>query len=509
MTPANLELARDLPSDLPTDLTADQRRAGMDWIVWDGVLASSMATLTGGVFLTGFALMLGASETAIGVLMGLPRFSALMQPLGSYFVERWRLRKAISVWVFGPARVLWLAVVMLPLLGYVGGASQVGLALLFGVAVLSSAMAGFAAVSWLAWMADLVPPDRRGSYFAKRTMLAGAFAALVGLLAGKFIDLWKADFGRDDPRGLLIVFSVGLVCGLASWYTLIRCPEPPVRADGETERPPFWSMLREAWLERNFRMTLYATAILSFGVWIASPFFSVYMIKQMQLSYGLMSFFAASSALGSLVMVRLWGRLTDHFGSHPVMSACINGASLLPLLWIFSAGGSWWPILLANILGGASWSGYMLAQMNLVFKITPEERKSVYIGMFYALDALPTLIAPLLGGLFLERTAHWGLNLGGWHFINYHVLFLASGCTRFAATPCLRRIREPEARDVKHMMRVLSHFRSLNPLLGIQYYGSWVLEITVTGTRRAAVAVKRTAGKVLSRGGSQDTPEGD
>ena len=105
----------------PADLTHAEREAGMRWIVWDGVLASSMGSLLGGVFLTGFALLLGASETAIGILSGLPRFSALMQPLGSYFVERLRQRKGISVWGFGPARMLWFMVIIMPLLVIIVG----------------------------------------------------------------------------------------------------------------------------------------------------------------------------------------------------------------------------------------------------------------------------------------------------------------------------------------------------------------------------------------------------
>ncbi len=477
----------------------DQREAGMRWIVWDGILASTMGGLTGGVFLTGFALLLGATETVIGLLSGLPRLAALMQPLGAYFVERLHLRKTISVWVFGPARALWALVLLLPAMGYAGGASRSAMLLLLAVAVGSSLMSGFAAVSWLTWMSDLIPAAARGRFFSRRTMLAGITSAVIGMAAGKFVDMWKVMDGGDGSTGFLVVFGVGMACGFASWYTLLRCPEPAFTHHDDDSTPfSFRAALGSAWSDLNFRRLLYFTSIVTGGVWIAGPFFSVYMIKTMNLPYSIMSLLATTSALGSLLTVRLWGRLSDHFGNRPVILAAINGVSLTPVLWLLTAGGAWWPLIIANVVGGASWGGYFLAQMNLVFKITPNERKSVYIALFYALDALPMLFAPLLGGLFLQHTPHWALHVGSWTFVNYHVLFAASGFTRLAASGVFKGVREPRAKPVGHMIRVLSHFRSLNPVLGLQYSVHVVSDVAGRGTRRAARVVHRTARRVLN-----------
>jgi MFS family permease len=344
-------------------------------------------------------------------------------------------------------------------------------------------------------MADMVPERVRGAYFGKRTMISGGVSALVGLLAGRLADNWKAEYGADAPGGLLIIFGIGLACGLASWYALLRCPEPPLAQEHE-DRPaaPYLVLVREALADSNYRRLLAFSMVVSVGVWVAGPYFNVYMIKVMHLPYSLMSLFAAVSALGSLAMVRLWGRLADHFGAKPVMSACLSGIAVAPMLWLLSAGGAWWPLLLANVLGGAAWSGYFLAQMTMLFKIIPEARKSVYIGLFYALDALPTLVAPVVGGLFLQHTEHWALRLGSWTLVSYHVVFLVSGLTRSMAAPILRRLEEPEAKGVRHMVRVLSHIPSVNPVLGFQHYSQVVMvaasERTQWAARRAARALK-------------------
>lgn len=474
------------------DITDEERRAGMRWILWDGILASNMGALTGGVFLTGMALLLGAQETAIGLLSGLPRFSALMQPVGAYFVERFRLRKTISVWVFGPARILWLFVLVLPLLGYHGGPSRLGLTILSVVVAMSSIMAGFAAVSWLTWMAELIPAKTRGVYFGQRTMWAGGTSAVAGFLAGKFIDMWEAQHGPENAQGFLIVFAVALICGMASWYTLVRCPEPPIEGGTVRQEPPqYMRLLRETWSDRNFQIFLVQSFVLTLGVWIASPFFSVYMIKVLQMPYWLMGLLAAISSLGSLLTVQFWGRLTDHFGNRPVMLFCLLGVGAIPLMWAVSSRDMWWPAIPAHFVGGLSWAGVTLARMNLVFKITPDVHKSVYIGISSALDAFPALFAPLIGGYFLQHAGGLTAHIGGWELTSYHWLFLASGVMRLASIPLMRKVQEPKSRRVVHMIRVLSHFRSINPVLGLQYYFHVVSDATARRARRTRRAMRR------------------
>ena len=51
--------------------------------IYDGMCASVFATLTAGVFLTGFALHLGMDEFSIGILAAIPYAATLFQLQGS------------------------------------------------------------------------------------------------------------------------------------------------------------------------------------------------------------------------------------------------------------------------------------------------------------------------------------------------------------------------------------------------------------------------------------------
>src|ERR671922_1552049 len=79
--------------------------------IHDGFFASIFATLTGGVFLTGFALSLGSNEFHIGVLAAIPLFANLFQFIGSYLVQRIGRRTPISVNASTACRTIWLLIV--------------------------------------------------------------------------------------------------------------------------------------------------------------------------------------------------------------------------------------------------------------------------------------------------------------------------------------------------------------------------------------------------------------
>jgi hypothetical protein len=66
--------------------------------IYDGMFSNIFATLTGGVFLTGFALYLGMGEMMIGLLASMPFMATLFQLPTSYFIRKKGKRKKIAYW---------------------------------------------------------------------------------------------------------------------------------------------------------------------------------------------------------------------------------------------------------------------------------------------------------------------------------------------------------------------------------------------------------------------------
>jgi hypothetical protein len=89
-------------------LEPDEQRA-LRLILYDALASEAMGTLTTGVFLVGFAVALGASNAAIGLLAAVPFFVQLLQIPAVFLVERLRVRRDICVWAAGIGRCFLLA----------------------------------------------------------------------------------------------------------------------------------------------------------------------------------------------------------------------------------------------------------------------------------------------------------------------------------------------------------------------------------------------------------------
>jgi hypothetical protein len=78
-------------------------------VLYDALASEAMGTLTTGVFLVAFAVELGASNAAIGLLASVPFFVQLLQLPAVIVVERVRARRTICVWTSGIGRGFLLA----------------------------------------------------------------------------------------------------------------------------------------------------------------------------------------------------------------------------------------------------------------------------------------------------------------------------------------------------------------------------------------------------------------
>src|SRR5215207_1688092 len=149
-----------------------------------GLLQAIMVQLAGGVFLTGFALALGASSTVIGVIAGVPFMVKLSQLYLSWRIERvghWR-RSALEGALLSRAALLIAA--LAPLVVGPGAGAWVL------VAVISASALGATIfeMAFQTWMAELIPERSRGEFWGRRARVAGIAGLAASLVAAFGVD---------------------------------------------------------------------------------------------------------------------------------------------------------------------------------------------------------------------------------------------------------------------------------------------------------------------------------
>lgn len=446
------EGAKDKPDSPPqpgsraarVDLGPVEVLKGMRYSTYDGAFSSAWSALTSGAFLTGFALWLGAGSGELGLLSAVPVLAGLVQLFSS--TAAGNSRRLFTARFAGAARGLWLLVPLLPLLL----PTQAALAVFLILFAASNVMLNVPQPAWTSWMQDLVPPDSRGRYFGTRNMVAGLIGMCVSLPAAWLLD--HASHSRAGPgSGFAALFILGAFAGLLSSYCLLQQPEPeqappPPAARSVPERLRFYA---QPFQDRSFRRFMAFSGVFAIGQYFAAPFFNVYALEKLHLSYVWLQVFAAITSLSALGSMPLWGALSDKFGNKPLLALAVCGVFTLPVAWAVTSPAhpiaSMLILLELNLTGGAFWAGVGLTQFNLLIGGCSTEKTPIYAATMAAVTGLAGGLAPMLGSAVLAAIGAGSLSVLGIHLSGFQTVFIASALIRLFSLPLLKNVTDEGA----------------------------------------------------------------
>ncbi len=227
-----------------------------------------MDALTSGTFLVAFALLLGASNTVVGLLAAAsPITQLVLQIPATYVVTRTASRKPLVVLSSWCSRVSWLVVALLPWIVAQEHRRSILIACLF----LYYALATISACGFSPWIRDFVPENIMGKYFGRRMAIATAAGLITALLAAIGLQLakWYVP-GRIFPYSL--IFATAGISGLVGVYFLARIPEPKVEAHGQQG---VFEAFGEPFRDPNFRRLLMYLGGWLFAINLSGPFYTL------------------------------------------------------------------------------------------------------------------------------------------------------------------------------------------------------------------------------------------
>jgi len=397
---------------------------------WDGVFASGMMGFTTDYF-TPYAIALKAQISQVGLLNALPIFiSSVLQLKSADLTEKIKSRKKV-VLVFIMAHIIsGIPLIFIP---YLPGAWRVGALIIFVSLFVS--LNGFAGPVWLSLMSDYLPPKKRGKYFGWRNKILGIIGLCCTFMAGIILHLSK----RDILFGFILIFAIAIICRIISWYYLTLMYETPFRLD-KNAYFTFWEFIRRA-RESNFVKFVLFVSSLSFSVYLASPFFSVFMLKDLKFGYITYTVLIATVSLISIVMIDRWGRHADKIGNLKILRVTSVFIALLPILWLFNHHPVY--LVFVQMVSGFAWSGFNLCAINFIYDAAGPAKRTRCIAYYNFCNGLAICLGSLAGGFLIKYLpVLWGYKLLS--------LFLLSGICRFIAVSLLF----PKVREVRRVEKV-------------------------------------------------------
>ncbi|MEK6833612.1 MAG: MFS transporter, partial [Nanoarchaeota archaeon] len=412
-------------------------------------------------YITPYALSMGISNRLIGILEVFPALIGNILRIlfnKSYYKKS---RKGIVLpFVFIQA-FFWIPLLLVGFAYFFLSLSLFYSSLFLVISYSMIIISGLiASPAWVSWMQDLVESNR-GAYFGRRNKINGLVLVISMLTAGLILDYFEKG---QIFFGFAILFILASLGRYISFYFLKKQYEPKVSHD-EKSYFSFFQFIKKM-PSNNFGRFVIFVSLTSFAVTIASPFFSVYMLKELKLSYLAFTIINLGVLISPIIFLSFIGKLSDKIGTVKVMKISGFLISFVPLLWIFSIfliKSS--PLILITYLfvielfSGFVWAAYNIASSNFIYDAVTKQKIILCFTYFGFINSIGAFFGGFIGGQISSISSFSLFGLGSILSV-FLISFVLRLIPSLFIAPKLKEVREVDGSRITISFGIQEKFDS-------------------------------------------------
>ena len=312
------------------------------------------------------------------------------------------------------------------------------LGLVFAAATLYWAGGLAAGPAWNAWVEHLVPNTIRANYFGRRSRLCQVSVFLALGLGGLLLRGLKED--RAPLAPFTVLFGLAAAFRLLSVIALHRQTERPEWVEageaGDSVTPwrvgkKWLTAWRASWSREVRSLVLYLLTMQT-AVYVASPYFTPFMLDHLQLNYLQYMYLLCLSFAGKMLAMPWAATLARRLGADRLL--WLGGIGIIPLAGLWLVSRSMLFLSALQLAGGCVWACYELAMLLLFFERIPKKQR-LGVLTFYNLGNSAAMVAGSLIGGGLLTTLRIDARA-------YLLVFLSSSLLRLVTLLLLPRLQE-------------------------------------------------------------------
>jgi MHS family proline/betaine transporter-like MFS transporter len=232
------------------------------------------------------------------------------RPIGGVIIGRLgdlRGRKFALLVTMASMAAAMLLIGLAPTYASIGSAAP---ALVIFARILQGLSAGGEWASATAFMVEWAPPRRRGLYGSLQQCSVAA-GLLLGAVAAAALSVWLTP-AEVDAWGWRLPFLVGVLIAPIGYYLRRHIDDTPAYRARDADRPnsPPWLAAARA---------VGMTVVWSVAYYLVLSFMPVFLHKELGLTSHAGSLATAAGLIAIVLLVPLFGALSDHFGRKPVL----------------------------------------------------------------------------------------------------------------------------------------------------------------------------------------------
>jgi len=425
---------------------ADVRRA-VRLSFMQAMLGAIYGASTGGMFLIGYALALGASNVDIGLMSTIPMLCIGVQLVTAAVVERGVSRRKLTFAASLGNVSCWALIILIPYL-LSGATPRVRVSCLIAIITAVTLFAYVTGNARSSWVGDLIPGRFRGKFFGRITLYSGIVAAVFAVVEGAFLDQIKL----HGIGAFSLLFGFGMCFGLITAY--LHLPQADVRLVRHRAGGSVPAMVKETLSNRPLMIVMAFATVWSLQT-IAGPFYATYMLRDLHMPFVGVGIVNSFFMIAFLAAGPFWGRIVDRWGCRPVLVACAFAFGPLQLcwLWLDSPQRVYWVIPPVNLIAGSVVAGVSVSLNTLIYKLTPTAGRSVQFAVYSIIVTLLAAPLPTVGGHLPDWLKATGLP------DDLRFTFYTAGILIFLSAWVARKIHEPGSGRTGEMLRNIGLMR--------------------------------------------------
>lgn len=353
------------------------------------IFGTSFTFLTSGVFLSGLAMYMGASDLLVSYISMIVNICGISIIVFSSVIERFNSYKKITISLTVLSKLTTLLIVLIPLLI----PDNMRLAVFVPVMIAAFTLQSQTTVVLNNWLVTFVDEKQSGRYIAKRQTYVLIMTVILSLTGGRLLDKVSGQY-----IGFAILFFAAFIMAALEVLVLFRIPDAK-RQKSMEQKISFKDLISvPSKCKPFFHFVVYIFLFYLF-LSIADSFTVVYMMRYLCLSYTATTAMQMIISLPQIFMLGIWGKISDKRGHRFALTTSIcffvgetffmalsnmqNNLIMIPLAFLFASVGN---------------SGFVVSVFNRRYELMPKQGRILYDNFFSAAVGLAFILGPVIGG---------------------------------------------------------------------------------------------------------------
>ena len=388
-----------------------KKERSVNYSVKDGLFTSIKSGLTEN-FVMPFAIALNASSGMLAAVSSIPQLVAsFMQLFAQSSLKYFKTRGRLIFWSALIQAFMWLPLLFIPLIA--GDNVPLAFLLLLIFVTLETTIGTFQGPIYNSILGDIIDENKRGEFFGKRNRIVNLLGFISTFVAGVILSFFKDMDTNGNAHyvffGFAILFILAFIARTISSYYKSKIYDPPYTPP--KAKITFWNFLTNM-SHNNYGIFVMYIFMFKLVANINAPFFALYLLKDMQMTYMHYTLIIGASILASFVMMGFWGRLIDKRGSKLVLQISGFLIPLSPLLlilgiYIHNPMTRFIYILVEEMFSGIVWAAFNLSTSSFLFDATEKDERIKYIAYYNFLAGIAVFVGAMLGGVLIKVYPIW------------------------------------------------------------------------------------------------------